>query len=309
MSKKGIDISKWQGSIDFGKVKADGIEFCIVREGFRQTIDGNFVGYVKDAKAAGVQVLGIYHFIYIDGATPEQNAIACANNLKAAGLDPKTTWVFADLEYDTWDKAGIKATKALCTQYTKEFLDKLKALGCTKLGVYCNIDYYKNYYDWNQLAEYRKYLWLADWSGGPDVDCAIQQTGSAGKVNGISGNVDTDILFDESMLGASKPAAPSKTVDELAKEVIQGKWGNGQARKDALTKSGYDYPKVQARVNEILKAPTKVSKPQPEYYVVVRGDNLTKIAKRYGTTVKQLVEWNNIKNPNLIYVGQKLRVK
>lgn len=108
---------------------------------------------------------------------------------------------------------------------------------------------------------------------------------------------------------APKPATPSKTVDELAKEVIQGKWGNGQARKDALTKAGYDYSKVQARVNEILKAPTKVSEPQPEYYVVVKGDNLTKIAKRYGTTVKQLVEWNNIKNPDLIYVGQKFRVK
>lgn len=541
MSKKGIDISKWQGSIDFGKVKADGIEFCIIREGFRQAIDGNFVGYVKDAKAAGIQVLGVYHFIYVDGATPEQNAIACVNNLKTAGLDHATTWIFADLEYDTWDKAGVKVTKALCTQYTKEFLDKLKALGCTKLGIYCNNDYYKNYYDWNQLAEYRKYLWLADWSGGPDVECAIQQTGSTGKVNGISGNVDTDTLFDESMLGTSKPATntiskrdayvakmrewigrneadgshkaiidvynkglaaavkrwgtrnckmdyswawcaccvsaaamaagvddivpieiscyyiieiakkfgvwvendayvptagdlilydwddsgvgdntggadhvgvvetvangkitviegncsnsvkrrtlnvngqyirgfivpkfgdakvevpempaatktvdelakeviagkwgngderkqrltaagynystvqarvnemlapkpatPSKSVDELANEVIQGKWGNGQARKDALTKAGYDYSKVQARVNEILKAPTKVAEPKPEYYTVVKGDNLTKIAKRYGTTVKQLVEWNNIKNPDLIYVGQKFRVK
>ncbi len=46
-----------------------------------------------------------------------------------------------------------------------------------------------------------------------------------------------------------------------------------------------------------------------EYYIVKKGDNLTKIAKRYGTTVKQLVVWNNIKNPNLIRVGQKLRVK
>lgn len=45
------------------------------------------------------------------------------------------------------------------------------------------------------------------------------------------------------------------------------------------------------------------------YYVVKKGDNLTKIAKKYGTTVKQLVSWNNIKNKNLIYVGQKLRIK
>lgn len=488
MSKKGIDISKWQGSVDFNKVKADGIEFCILREGYRQAIDGNFIKYVKGAKAAGIQILGVYHFIYVDGATPEQNAIACVNNLKAAGIDPATIWIFADLEYDTWTKAGVKATKELCTKYTKEFLDKLKSLGCAKLGVYCNLDYYKNLYDWNQLFDYRANLWLADWSGGPDVECMVQQTSSTGKVNGINGNVDTDTLFNEGVLVSTKPATnivtksqrdvyvakmrewlgkneadgsykviidvynkglakavakwgtrncrmdyswawcaccvsaaamaagvdnlvpieiscyyiieiakkfglwvendaytpqpgdlilydwedsgygdnignpdhvgvvevvsggkitviegncsnsvkrrtldvngryirgfivpkfgtttvevtetptTTKTVDELAKEVIAGKWGNGDARKKALTEAGYSYSDVQARVNEMLKAP----KAEPEYYTVVRGDTLTAIARKYGTTVNQLVEWNGIKNPNLIYVGQRFRVK
>ena len=50
----------------------------------------------------------------------------------------------------------------------------------------------------------------------------------------------------------SPTPTPSKTIDELAREVIAGKWGNGQERKDRLTKAGYDYAKVQARVNEIL---------------------------------------------------------
>ena len=45
------------------------------------------------------------------------------------------------------------------------------------------------------------------------------------------------------------------------------------------------------------------------YYIVKKGDTLTKIAKKYKTSVAQLVKWNNIKNPNLIKVGQKLRVK
>ena len=48
---------------------------------------------------------------------------------------------------------------------------------------------------------------------------------------------------------------------------------------------------------------------KPEYYTVKRGDNLTKIAKKYSTSVAKLVSLNTIKNPNLIYVGQKLRVK
>ena len=49
--------------------------------------------------------------------------------------------------------------------------------------------------------------------------------------------------------------------------------------------------------------------PVKEYYTVQRGDNLTMIAKKFGTTVNQLVEWNNIKDPNLIYTGQVLRVR
>ena len=361
MSKKGIDISKWQGSVDFNKVKADGIQFCIFREGYRQAIDSQFIEYVKRAKAAGIPILGVYHFIYIDGVTPTENANACIANIKAAGLDPTNTWIFADLEYDTWTKAGIKVTKALCTQYTKEFLDTLKAVGCKKLGIYSNLDYYKNYYDWVQLSEYRKNLWLADYTGGPNVECAIQQTSSTGKVSGINGNVDMDILYEESMLsnddGKNETATKAKTVDEIAKEVINGfwgngdnrkqrltaagynysavqnrvnellggsktthtksideiarevlagKWGNGNARKTTLTKAGYDYAKVQAKVNELCR---RTSSSSAVYYTVKKGDTLSKIANKYGTTISQIAKWNNISNPNLIYIGQKLRVK
>lgn len=215
MTMKGIDISKWQGNVDFNKVKADGIQFCIFREGYRQAIDGQFKNYVKGAKAAGIPILGVYHFIYVNGATPKQNAEACIANMKAAGLDPASTWIFSDLEYDTWTKASIKVTKALCTQYTIEFLNTLKAAGCKKLGIYCNLDYYHNYYDWNQLSEYRKYLWLADYTGGPDVDCVIQQTGSTGKISGISGNVDMDTLFDESMLSGKEETEMGVTAQDV----------------------------------------------------------------------------------------------
>ena len=314
MNKKGIDISKWQGSVDFNKVKADGIQFCIFREGYRRAIDGQFIEYVKRAKTAGIPILGVYHFIYVDGATIVENANACIANMKTAGLDPADTWIFADLEYDTWTKAGVKVTKALCTQYTKEFLDTLKAAGCKKLGIYSNLDYYKNYYDWSQLSEYRKNLWLADYTGGPNVECAIQQTGSTGKVSGINGNVDMNTLYEESMLSNDEdksdgdaPVTGTKTVDEIAKEVINGLWSNGDERKQKLTAAGYDYSVVQNRVNEILGG--GMSSSSAVYYTVKKGDTLSKIASEYGTTVSQIVKWNNISNPNLIYIGQKFRVK
>ena len=107
-------------------------------------------------------------------------------------------------------------------------------------------------------------------------------------------------------LVSSKTSTPAKSVDELAKEVLAGKWGNGDARKTVLTNAGYDYVKVQERVNELVKQSNASS---IVYYTVVKGDTLSKIAKKYGTTVNQIVKWNNIANPNLIYVGQKFRVK
>ena len=66
------------------------------------------------------------------------------------------------------------------------------------------------------------------------------------------------ITYKEKEEPNPQPAPSKKSVDELAREVITGKWGNGSDRKNSLTKAGYDYDKVQARVNEILTyKPTK----------------------------------------------------
>ena len=54
------------------------------------------------------------------------------------------------------------------------------------------------------------------------------------------------------LMGA-KTTVSSKSIDELAQEVIQGKWGNGADRKNRLTAAGYNYSAVQKRVNELLK--------------------------------------------------------
>lgn len=97
--------------------------------------------------------------------------------------------------------------------------------------------------------------------------------------------------------------AKLKDVETLAREVINGLWGNGATRKQKLTEAGYNYSEVQARVNEILKPANTVT------YTVIRGDTLSGIARKYKTTVNELCKLNNITNPNLIKVGQVLRIK
>lgn len=103
------------------------------------------------------------------------------------------------------------------------------------------------------------------------------------------------------------PVTPAKTVDELAQEVLDGKWENGTDRKERLTSAGYDYSAVQAKVNALVKKQESA----PVYYTAKSGDTLSWIAKKYDTTVPAIQKLNPtlIKNVNLILTGWKIRVK
>jgi LysM repeat protein len=103
--------------------------------------------------------------------------------------------------------------------------------------------------------------------------------------------------------------APRKSNEDLATEVIQGKWGNGEERKRRLTEAGYDYAAVQAIVNARMNS--QKSAPQQRTYVVLKNDTLSKIANKYGTNWKTLYELNKSvigPDPNLIKPGQVLRL-
>lgn len=195
--KKGMDISYHQGDIDFKLAKANGVEFVIIREGYRNTTDSKFFEYVQQAKDAGVEIVGVYHFSY---ALNEEQAIeearSCIENVRKAGLGSNTL-VFYDFEYDTVKKAaasGVTLTKSECNTHTLAFCNEVIRLGYIS-GIYTNLDYYKNWYDKDVLGKYR--IWLADYTGGPDFDCLIQQYTSTGSIPGIKGNVDLDYYYEE----------------------------------------------------------------------------------------------------------------
>ncbi len=94
----------------------------------------------------------------------------------------------------------------------------------------------------------------------------------------------------------------SPNIEQLAQDVINGKYGNGEERKQKL---GSLYNEVQKRVNEILKGKTQ----KEEIYIVKKGDCLCNIAKKFKTTVNKIATDNGITNVNLIYAGQKLIIK
>lgn len=195
--KKGIDISYYQGNVDFDAVKRSGIEFVILREGYRNTIDAKFLEYVRECKAADLPIFAVYHFSYaLNEAEAKQEASFCISNMKKAGLG-KDVEVFFDFEYDTVKKAaskGVLLNRPECNKHTLTFCEEVKRLGYTP-GVYTNLDYYKNWYDKSVLSKYK--VWLADYTGGPDYDCQLQQYSSKGSISGIKGNVDLNYLYDD----------------------------------------------------------------------------------------------------------------
>jgi len=115
-------------------------------------------------------------------------------------------------------------------------------------------------------------------------------------------------FIDYSEITFEKPVTQStkKTNEEIAKEVIDGKWGNSPNRKTNLTKAGYDYNAIQKIVNDMVN---KKPEEKAEYHIVKKDESLSQIARKYGTTWQKLMHLNNIKNPNLVFPGERLKVK
>jgi LysM repeat protein len=115
-------------------------------------------------------------------------------------------------------------------------------------------------------------------------------------------------IVNQLVSGNTSTPTSKKSNEQIADEVINGNWGNGEDRKRALTNAGYDYSAVQAIVNAKLGVTSSSS---GRYYTVVKGDTLWAIAKRYygdGNRYPEIARANNIENPNLIYIGQKLLI-
>lgn len=308
--RKLIDVSSWQGTIDFAKVKASGIDSVILRAGYgRGNVDTCFKKNIENAIKNGMNI-GIYWFSYaytVDMATNE--AVYCHNAISKYKGSINLP-VYFDWEYDSMNfaqKKGIKPGKTLITNMHKAFCEKIKALGYVP-GYYCNRDYMLNYINTNALPYSRWFAWYQTSLG--HYTCDIWQYSSKGYVNGVSDRVDMNYIVNDSVFkkAPSNAVQPTKSNTEIAKEVWEGKWGNGADRKKRLTEAGYDYNVIQKLVDET--APDKTEETPRESYVVKRGDTLSGIASKYHTTVKTLLKLNpQIKNANLIYVGQIIRVR
>ena len=260
---KGVDISAWQDKIsvaNFKKAKANGIDYILLRVGYTgsssksPTIDSVFENNYANAISAGLPI-GIYYYsLATSTAMAEKEANFVVKKLKGKNI---TYPVYIDMEDDTYQR---KCSKATLASVCNTFCNIIKNAGYIP-GVYASLDWFNNRIG-NITAEHTK--WVAQYY----KECQYKGTydmwqyTSSEKVDGIANKTDVSWCYKD-FAKAVEPTPvtpPKKSVDELAQEVINGKWGTGDARKKALIKAGYDYNAVQARVNEILKSQNDVAK-------------------------------------------------
>ena len=220
--QKGIDVSQWQGDIDFQRVKAAGIEFVILREGWALSPDPTFFDNARKCAEADLPIKGIYHFSYalnVDEAIAE--ARYCVENIKGSNRMGRDTIVFFDFEYDTVTyakAAGVTLGPAECNAHAKAFCETVESLGY-KAGIYYNIDYYLYWYDHGLLDKY--ITWLADYSGDADYPCDIHQYSCTGRVDGINGDVDMNYSFIEESGEEMNIQFTDAQIDELIQRISQ----------------------------------------------------------------------------------------
>lgn len=309
----GIDISHWQSNMNLNKAKSEGVQFAIIRGMYGNAKDVSFEDLYTKAKNSGLGV-GAYQWGRASNVAQAREEAQLFVNYCLKGKQFEYP-----IYYDVEDSILIKLSVEELTNVIDAWCEVIEANGYFA-GIYMNQSCFNNEVKGNELA--KKYSqWRAFWTTeNKKPVCQMWQFGGESnyvRTNIVAGMVcDQDYAYEDfptimktnGLNGFGKSIPSTKTIDQLAQEVLEGKWGTKETnptRKQNLTNAGYDYSKVQDRVNEILNS----SKSTIEYYIVKKGDNLTKIAKAYKTTVNQLIDWNNIKNANLIYPGQKLRVK
>lgn len=206
MKVTAIDVSYCQTGVDYNKVKNSGIDVVIIRAGFgKETYqkDSEFETHYKNAKKAGLAV-GVYWYSYAYSvAEAKQEAKVCLACIKGKTLELP---VYYDLEESGQTRLGMSAL----TNIAIAFCEAIKS-GGYRAGVYSNLNWLNNYIDYERLRN--KYsIWLAQWSSNPSKSCDIWQNADNGRISGISGNVDTDVIINKNIVKKSNSGVKEEMI-------------------------------------------------------------------------------------------------
>lgn len=351
---KGIDVSAHQGNINWDAVKAAGIEFAIIRIAYGQNaVDSKAIRNIEECIRVGIP-FGVYTYSY---ALNVNNAINEAN-LVIKTLAPYKDMIKFPVIIDMEDADKYKAKYGMPSNDVLVSICEKECLMFEEAGYYAAIYASKSWFDTklnsSRLNRFDK--WMAWWNSAASSKFdhnvyGLWQYTSSGSVNGISGRVDMNESYKDypSIIGAGNPtlaqpsAKPTGSTLDLAVGVMQGKYGDGDSRKNNL---GSRYNEVQDFINHIYSADANTlanevksgkygngdtrkiilgnrynevqnivnktsgssSSSSSKTYTVKSGDTLSGIGVKVGVNWKTIASKNGIKSPYTIYPGQVLKI-
>ena len=315
---EGIDVSKWQGDIDFSKVASSGIQIVYIKatQGTNY-VSPTFEKSYQNAKANGLKI-GFYHYVTaITEEEAEAEAQFFASKIQGKEVDCRLAMDFE--EFGNLDNNEINAIGLA-------FLKRLQELTQKPVVIYSNTNDARTIWS-GEIINYP--LWVAEYGVNEPQDNGKWQTyigwqfTDVGEISGINGYVDRDkftkeiFINEEDKTSETLPEVEESTgnfktitipkgdtLSMIAKEY--GTTVQELASINNISNPNLIFAGATLKVPVILKVDSKNEPLEEALYIVKRGDTLSQIALNYNTTVNAIARENGISNPNLIYPGQRL---
>lgn len=296
---EGLDVSVYQGEINFSAVRESGIQAVYIRSSYgSRGVDRRFRQNCAGARAAGLP-FGLYHYL---NATDPAGARREAEHFAA---------LLQEQEYQCRPALDFEGHRSLsapqATAAVLAFLERVEELTGHRPMIYADHSTASAQLE-EAVAQYP--LWLAQWRvkepslrGTHWEEWTGWQYTSRGLVPGITGFVDRDRFTQDIFLQPEAPSFPYAVRPGDTLWALARRFGT---TVDALAELNHIQDSNLIYVNQILQIPGEASTYRT--YTVKAGDTLWGIAQRYGVTVNQIAELNGIRNPDLIYPGQVFQI-
>ncbi len=316
MRYHGLDVSQWQGNIDFQKVKNDGFSIIYIKAGEGSTsIDPFFERNYENASKQGFKI-GFYFYVTARSASQAKHQ---ARHFAAITSNKKYD---CRLVMDFEDLTGL--TRHEINGIGTAFIDSLKELTKTEPMVYSDLSNTAVF----SVPITSSPLWVAYYNETPPESLdnwssfkGWQYT-DEGRIDGIQTAVDLDRFYDDVLLSHSHMHhAPDRNHYPFLETTVRYRVKKGDTlgkiarlyhtTVTELVKVNHIKDKNLIYVNQILKIPIDDEQKDSNVYTLYTikpGDTLSAIAKRYHTTVAILTKDNHINSPDLIYPGQQLKI-
>lgn len=219
---KGIDISYYQGNVDFSKIK-NNFDYVIIRIGLGDNVtsqdDVKYKEYVEGCKKYGIP----YGFYFVSYAVREKGSESVQSEIEHTERLIKNYnpfGIFYDMEIENTTYLG----KTTLTNFAIKYCDYFKNKGY-KVGVYANLNWFRNYLDYEELKRKGYYIWLAHYANKPGLICDIWQYSDEGNVAGINTNTtDLDIMYTNMIDNKPKPSGKPKINVYYAVQTKEDGW-------------------------------------------------------------------------------------